>query len=150
MGKREVKVLGFTARNRQLALKTTSRSLTLSEDEEVLEDLISSVEELELARLVLSLNKVGNQLGKALDLGLKSIQIEVIGELIGVDQEKETVDFPFKKVAIVVKPNSEESIVALKEWMDELKRRCPIFTSFYQQLPTKLTLVKEYEQIKVA
>lgn len=150
MEKREVKVLGFTARDRQLALKTTNRSLTLSEDGEIQEGVINSVEELKLARLVLSLNKVGNQLGRALDLGLKSIQIEVIGELTSVDQENVNQDFPFKKVTIVVKPSSDVSIVALKEWMDELKRRCPIFTSFYQQLPTKLTLVKEYEQIKVA
>ncbi|SFJ85798.1 hypothetical protein [Myroides guanonis] len=143
-----VKVLGFTTRDTQFALRTATTSLTIGLLADVSKE-VGTAEEYELAKLAVSIHAVGNQLGLALGLNLKSIQIEVLGEL--ATNETEVADKQiFKKVDIVVKPSSERSIVALKQWMDELKKRSAVFIDFHQKVPTILTLVKEYEQVKVA
>ncbi len=143
-----VKVLGFTTRDTQFALRTATTSLTIGLLADVSKE-VGTAEEYELAKLAVSIHAVGNQLGLALGLNLKSIQIEVLGEL--ATNEKEVANKQiFRKVNIVVKPSSERSIVALKQWMDELKKRSAVFIDFHQKVPTILTLVKEYEQVKVA
>lgn len=143
-----VKVLGFTTRARDFALRTANTSLTIDLGGEVSKDSVAA-EEYELARLATSIHAVGNELGVVLGLDLKSIQIEVLGELLE-KAENEATEKTFKKVNIVVKPSSERSIIALKEWMDELKKNSAVFIDFHQKVPTILTLVKEYEQVKVA
>lgn len=143
-----VKVLGFTTRARDFALRTANTSLTIDLGGEVSKDSVAA-EEYELARLATSIHAVGNELGVVLGLDLKSIQIEVLGELLE-KAENEATEKTFKKVNIVVKPSSERSIIALREWMDELKKNSTVFIDFHQKVPTVLTLVKEYEQVKVA
>lgn len=147
MGTKVVKVLGFTARGGQLAIKTANSSFTLRNNNELLDRMVLESEEFLLARLAVSIHTVGKYLGKLYSIDLRSIQIEVAGELSQADK---AVAFPFRKVNVVVKPNTEGSIIELKNWMDELKKRCPVFESFRKQIPTLLTLIKEYEEVKVA
>lgn len=148
MKKEVVKVLGFTTKDAQLALRTATSSLTLDLKSEVSKDL-GSQEEYELAKLAASIHTVGNQLGVALGLDLKSIQIEVLGELPENPTAAQKNEI-FEKVNIVVKPSSKKSIIVLKQWMDELKKRSSVFIDFNQKVPTVLTLIKEYEQVQVA
>lgn len=143
-----VKVLGFTTRETQFAVRTATSSLTVGVGTAVSKE-VGTAEEYELAKLAANIHAVGNQLGVALGLNLKSIQIEVLGEL-SIQDEAVAPAHAFKKVQIVVKPSSEGSIVVLKQWMDELKKRSTVFIDFHAKVPTVLTLVKEYEEVKVA
>lgn len=143
-----VKVLGFTTRETQFAVRTATSSLTVGVGTAVSKE-VGTAEEYELAKLAANIHAVGNQLGVALGLNLKSIQIEVLGEL-SIQDEAVASAHAFKKVQIVVKPSSEGSIVVLKQWMDELKKRSTVFIDFHAKVPTVLTLVKEYEEVKVA
>ena len=143
-----VKVLGFTTRETQFAVRTGTSSLTVGVGTAVSKE-VGTAEEYELAKLAANIHAVGNQLGVALGLNLKSIQIEVLGE-VSIQDESVAPAHAFKKVQIVVKPSSEGSIVVLKQWMDELKKRSTVFIDFHAKVPTVLTLVKEYEEVKVA
>lgn len=150
MGKKVVKVLGFSVRERQFAIKTANVSFTVQDGRELVRAVNASSEELLLARLAGSIHTVGNLLGSTLKLDLKSIQIEVSGELHMDLQEEVSGAEQFKRVDVIVKPTTPASIVLLKEWMDAVKQTCPVFSMFQQKTPTVLTLVKEYEQINVA
>ncbi|TDS55888.1 OsmC family protein [Myroides indicus] len=150
MGKKVVKVLGFSARERQFAIKTANVSFTVKDGRELVREVNASSEELLLARLAGSIHSVGNLLGSTLKLDLKSIQIEVSGELDSNLQDEVNGVEKFKRVDIIVKPTTPASIVLLKEWMDAIKSACPIFSMFKEKTPTVLTLVKEYDRVKVA
>lgn len=148
MSKKVVRVLGFSVREKELAIKTENLSFTVKDGKELARETNFDSEELLLARLAGSIHATGNLIGTTLNVDLKSIQIEVSGEL----NDKTTVEKPyaFTKINVIVKPTSDASIVVLKEWMDAVKVACPVFTNYKTHTPTIVTLVKEYDQPKVA
>lgn len=149
MEKNVVKVLGFSAREKQFAVKTENFSFTVKDGKELLADNTVSSNELLLAKLAGSIHSIGNLIGNTLNLNLKSIQIEVKG-IVDCDQNEIVSVANFKKIDVTVKPSSEASIILLKEWIDAIKLACPVFTSFRSKTTTIITLVKEYDQINVA
>lgn len=149
MGKQVLKVLGFSVREQQFAVKTANFSFTVKDGRELVRDESANSGELLLAKLAGSIHAIGNLIGKTLDLDLKSIQIEVSGEVNVKDLSEENVQ-QFKRIDVMVKPTTEASIVVLKEWMDAVKLACPVFSNFKEKTPTVVTLVKEYDQVNVA
>lgn len=150
MKTRVVKVLGFSARERQFAVKTANLSFTVKDGRELARDEGANTEELILARLAGSIHAVGNLLGNTLNLDLKSIQIEVSGVLQNASQEGDELVAQFKRIDVIVKPTTLASIIVLKEWIDAVKLACPVFKVLKDKTPTIVTLVKEYDDIKVA
>ncbi|MDR2222189.1 MAG: osmotically inducible protein OsmC [Flavobacteriaceae bacterium] len=150
MEQRVVKVLGFSARESQFAVKTANFSFTVKDGKELVRDVSANSEELILAKLAGSIHAVGNLLGNTLGLDLKSIQIEVSGVLKGAVVEDAFSVEQFKKIEVIVKPSTPASIIVLKEWIDAVKLACPVFTIFKEKTPTIVTLVKEYDQVNVA
>lgn len=150
MSKRVVKVLGFSVRESQLAIKTANFSFTVKDGKELVRDTQVDSEELILAKLAGSIHAVGNLIGSTLNVDLKSIQIEVSG-IVKDDLQKQGMDAgAFKQIDVIVKPTSTASILVLKEWIDAVKLACPVFANFKQQTATIITLVKEYDHVKVA
>jgi len=150
MSKRVVKVLGFSVRESQLAIKTANFSFTVKDGKELVSEVQVDSEELILAKLAGSIHAIGTLIGSTLNVDLKSIQIEVSGV---VKEQEHTGVFDagtFKQIDVIVKPTSTASIVLLKEWIDAVKTACPVFTNFKQQTPTIVTLVKEYDHVNVA
>ena len=100
---RVIKVLGFSAREKQLAIKTENFSFTVRDGRELVREQRVDTQELLLAKLAGSIHAVGNLLGTTLALELKGIQIEVRGELKeGIKGEISMNNF--KKVDVIVKP----------------------------------------------
>ncbi|WP_121967311.1 OsmC family protein [Myroides sp. N17-2] len=149
MGNKVLKVLGFSVRDQQFAVKTANYSFTVKDGRELVRDVNADSGELLLAKLAGSIHAVGSLIGNTLGLNLKSIQVEVSGEIKADDVDKANF-YEFNKVEVVVKPTSEASIVLLKEWIDAVKSACPMFANFNAKTPTIVTLVKEYDQVKVA
>ncbi len=150
MGKKVVKVLGFSVREKQLAIKTANLSFTVKDGKELVREANVDSEELLLARLAGSIHATGNLIGSTLNVDLKSIQIEVSGILDDKIQEVVTQAGMFKQIDIIVKPTSNASILELKEWIDAVKVACPVFTNYKTQTSTIVTLIKEYDHVKVA
>lgn len=149
MKKDVLKVLGFSARSRQFAVKTESFSLTVEDGRELVRRRTKESQELELAALAGSLHSIGFLIGTTLKLDLKSIQIEVQGHIADPYKTPESLE-DFKKIDVIIKPSSEASIVVLKEWIDAVKTACPVFSEFRCSTPTVITLVKDYDQVNVA
>lgn len=150
MSRKVVKVLGFSVRESQLAIKTANFSFTVRDGKELVNAVQVDSEELLLAKLAGSIHAIGNLIGSTLNVDLKSIQIEVSGVLNEV-QDNAGIDIgAFKQIDVIVKPTSTASIVVLKEWIDAVKSACPVFANFKQKTPTIVTLVKEYDHVNVA
>ncbi|MTG98045.1 MULTISPECIES: OsmC family protein [Myroides] len=146
-----VKVLGFSVRSTQFAVKTANFSFTVNDGRDLVRVNQIDSAELLLARLAGSIHYIGNLIGSTLNLDLKSIQVEVRGEVKNNEDDEKSIDITnFKKIDVIVKPTTPASIVLLKEWMDAVKSACPVFTDFKTLTPTVVTLVKEYDQINVA
>ena len=150
MSNKVVKVLGFSVRESQLAIKTANFSFTVKDGKELVKEAQVNSEELILAKLAGSIHAIGNLIGLTLNVDLKSIQIEVSGVVDEALQQQHLDAGVFKKIEVVVKPTSTASIVLLKEWIDAVKLACPVFANFKQQTPTIVTLVKEYDHVNVA
>ncbi|MHC5201913.1 OsmC family protein [Myroides sp. LJL119] len=149
MENKVIKVLGFSARKRQFAVKTENFSFTVDDGLELVRGKNKESKELLLASLAGSLHSIGYLIGNTLNLDLKSIQIEVKAHLD--EKQADSVHLKnFKKVDVIIKPTSPASIVILKEWIDAVKVACPVFSEFKSTTPTIITLVKEYEQVNLA
>lgn len=149
MEKKVIKVLGFSARSRQFAVKTENFSFTVDDGLELVRGNRQESQELLLASLAGSLHSVGYLIGNTLKLDLKSIQIEVKAHVDQSKGQSPSMD-NFSKIDVIVKPSSQASIVVLKEWMDAVKAACPVFTEFKTTTPTVITLVKDYDQVNLA
>ncbi len=150
MGKKVVKVLGFSVREKQLAIKTANLSFTVKDGKELVRNANVDSEELLLARLAGSIHATGNLIGTTLNVDLKSIQIEVSGILDDKINVEVAQAGMFKQIDIIVKPTSNASIIELKEWIDAVKVACPVFTNYKNQTSTIVTLIKEYDHVNVA
>ncbi|MEC4113049.1 OsmC family protein [Myroides pelagicus] len=152
MKKDVVKVLGFSARSKQFAVKTANFSFTVNDGRDLVRVEQIDSEELLLAKLAGSIHYIGNLIGNTLNLDLKSIQIEVKGEKKQTVSEEINISDvnQFSKIDVIVKPTTPASIILLKEWIDAVKAACPVFTDFKKETKTIVTLVKEYDQFNVA
>lgn len=152
MSKKVVKVLGFSAKESQFVVKSKDFSLTLNNEVGFVTSKPSSSVEFLLASLAGSIHAVGKAVAKEQELNLKSIQLEISGEIevVKSDSAVEKSNKGFKTVHVVIKPTSSASIVALKQWMDSVKRRCPVYATMNKSAAVILTLVKEYDEVKVA
>lgn len=150
MSKKVVKVLGFSVREKQLAIKTANLSFTVKDGKELVREANADSEELLLARLAGSIHATGNLIGSTLNVELKSIQIEVSGTLNEEVQEGNAQAGIFKQIDVIVKPTSTASIIKLKEWIDAVKVACPVFANYKNQTSTIITLIKDYDHENIA
>lgn len=152
MGKKVVKVLGFSAKESQFVVKSKDFSLTLNNEVGFVTSKPSSSVEFLLANLAGSIHAVGKAVAKEQQLNLRSIQLEISGEIEATKLEvsEKRTDVGFKTVHVVIKPTSSASIVALKKWMDSVKKRCPVYANMNKSTAVVLTLVKEYDVVNVA
>lgn len=152
MGKKLVKVLGFSAKESQFVVKSKDFSLTLNNEVGFVTSKPSSSVEFLLANLAGSIHAVGKAVAKEQQLNLRSIQLEISGEIEASKWEtsEKRGDVGFKTIHVVIKPTSSASIVALKKWMDSVKNRCPVYANMNKSTAVILTLVKEYDVVNVA
>jgi len=89
---------------------------------------------------------VGRQVADDLDMDLKSIQIEIKGNINTAKIQGFNVKdrSGFETIDLVVKPVTTADLSTLKFWMDEIKERCPIYDNLLNSTPINLVVTKDY------
>lgn len=105
-----------------------------------------------LAGFAGSINAIGILVAKEMEIELKSVHVEITAELEtkkaeGIQTRSRA---GFRKIEVTIKPESDAPLELLKQWMDEVKERCPVRDNLVNSTPVLLTLFKEYNQHKAA
>ncbi|MBQ0118099.1 MAG: OsmC family protein [Flavobacterium sp.] len=144
--KKTVNVLGFTGSGNEFVVKSHDFSVNISNRFEQSENEAASPITYLLSGIAGSINAVGKLVAKDLAIEMKSIQIEISGEIeskkySGVSTRSRA---GLRHIDVVIKPTSNASLGDLKIWMDEVKERCPVYDNLMNNTPVKITLVKDY------
>lgn len=152
MSTKIVNVLGFVGNDAQFVVKAQDFKVRISSNVAGTSVEGPSPVEFLLAGFAGSINAVGQLVAKELNLNLKSLQVEISGELETNKAEGiATRSRPgFRRIEVVVKPTTDAPLTLLKEWIDTVKDRCPLRDNLLNTTPVLLTLVKEYNQSEVA
>ena len=144
MSIQNISVLGFTSPNTQFVVK--SQNLQLKIDEHQCEAIEKNPLEYLLAGFAASINAIGKIIAKEQNFDLQSIQVEISGVIETKKSQgiKTRSRSGFKSIDILIKPNTNASLTAIKEWIDELKERCPLYDNVSNNTPIKVTVVKEF------
>jgi uncharacterized OsmC-like protein len=147
-----INVLGFSGSENQFVVKSQGFNVKISN---TLTNGISndpSPAEFLLAGFAGSINAVGKLVAFELGLELKSLQVEISGELEtkkaeGLNTRSRA---GFRKIEVIVKPTTDAPLGLLKQWIDEVKERCPLRDNLMNSTPVVLTLLKEFHAIEAA
>lgn len=148
MSKTIVSITGVSQHNSQFVVSTKGASLTIDNAISAGSGKLPNPTDYLLAGFAGSINAVGLIVAEELGIELKSVQVEIIGEL----ETRKAEGIPtrsrsgFRKIEVVVKAVSDAPLVLLKQWIDEVKERCPLRDNLMNATPISLTLLKEYKQ----
>ncbi len=144
MSIQNISVLGFTSPNTQFVVK--SQNLQLKIDETQNSSIEKNPLEYLLAGFAASINAIGKTVAEEQQFDLKSIQVEITGVIETKKSEglKTRSRSGFRSIDITIKPNTSASLTAIKQWMDEVKERCPLYDNVSNNTPIKVTVVKEF------
>ncbi|GEP51668.1 hypothetical protein FNO01nite_23400 [Flavobacterium noncentrifugens] len=152
MSLKTVNVLGYAVGNGQFVVKAQSFDVRISKNPLAPELEGPSPIEYLLAGFAGCINAVGKIVAKELNIGLKSLQVEISGTLEldkynGKETDKRA---GFESIQIVVKPTSDATLEQLKNWIQIVESRCPIQDNIVNPTPVHLTLLKEYDSANAA
>ncbi|WP_313807596.1 OsmC family protein [Flavobacterium sp.] len=148
MSNKVVTVTGISENSNQFSVSTNGSSLSINNTISVGSGKVPSPTDYLLAGFAGSINAVGLIVAEELGIELQSVQVDIIGEL----ETKKVEGIPtrsragFRKIEVIVKPTSDAPLVLLKQWIDEVKERCPLRDNLINSTPVLLTLLKEYKQ----
>ena len=151
MSTKIVNVTGFSKNNEQFVVETNSHKVRISNNEYHPELNAPSPIEYILAGYAGCINAVGTLVAKELNINLKSLQVEISGE-INVDKflgNPTTDRAGFKSINVVVKPNALATSEALQNWLSIVENRCPVYDNLINQTPIKVSLVNEHEILEL-
>lgn len=148
MSNKTVSVTGISESNSQFSVSTSGSNLTINNAISIGSGKVPSPTDYLLAGFAGSINAVGLIVAEELGIELKSVQVDIVGEL----ETKKAEGLPtrsragFRKIEVIVKPTSDAPLTLLKQWIDEVKERCPLRDNLINSTPVLLTLLKEYKQ----
>ena len=93
------------------------------------------------------INAVGTLVASELNLNLKSLQVDIKGE-INVDKflgKSTTERAGFNSIEVFINPDIEASPDELKNWLAILENRCPVGDNLKYETPVSLNLVSKLE-----
>lgn len=148
MSSKTVVITGFSGNDNQFLVKTGNSDVNITNSVSGDSAEGPSPTDYLLAGFAGSINAVGLLVAKELGIKLQSVQVEIVGELQtkkanGIQTRSRA---GFRKIEVIVKPTSDASLPLLKQWMDEVKERCPLRDNLINTTPVTLTLLKEYKQ----
>ena len=97
------------------------------------------------------INAVGTLVASELNLNLKSLQVEIKGE-INVDKflGKSTTDRAgFNSIEVFINPETDASPDEIKNWLTILENRCPVGDNLKYETPVYLSLVSKFENAAI-
>lgn len=148
MSNRTIAIKGISGAGNQFLVQTTDSNVTISNSVSGESGKVPSPTDYLLAGFAGSINAVGLMVAEELGIELQSVEVEIIGEL----ETKKAEGVPtrsragFRKIDVVVKPISDAPLELLKQWIDQVKERCPLRDNLINSTPVVLTLLKEYNQ----
>lgn len=151
MSTKIVNIKGYSKNQEQFVIKTENHEVRIGTNQKHPElDAPSPIEYI-LAGYAGCINAVGTLVAKELNLNLKSLQVEITGE-IDVDKYlgKPTSERAgFKTIDVVVKPNAEATTEELQNWLSIVESRCPVYDNLINPTPIQVSLVHEFETSEV-
>lgn len=150
MSTKIVNITGYARNNEQFVVKAENFDVRISKNQNHPElDAPSPIEYI-LAGYAGCIHAVGILVAKELNLDLKSLKIEISGE-INVDKflGNPTADRAgFKSIEVLVKPTAEATTVELQNWLKIVESRCPVYDNLINPTPIQVSLVNEFESVE--
>ncbi|MFD2601911.1 OsmC family protein [Flavobacterium suzhouense] len=142
MNSNSINVLGYSGNNSQFVVKTLNANLRISENSKYPELEGPNPYEYILAGFAGCINALGQQVANEQGITLRSLQIEITGNL---NEPKKGKSRPgFNNIEITLKPAAATSLETLQEWLKEVQRRSPVYDNLVNNTPVDVTLFKEY------
>ena len=150
MSTKIVNITGYARNNEQFVVKAENFDVRISKNQNHPElDAPSPIEYI-LAGYAGCIHAVGTLVAKELNLDLKSLKIEISGE-INVDKflGNPTADRAgFKSIEVLVKPTAEATTEELQNWLKIVESRCPVYDNLINPTPIQVSLVNEFESVE--
>ena len=152
MSNRLVTITGVSGSDTQFLVNANGFELNISNTISGIGNTTPTPTDYLLAGFAGSINAIGILVAKEMGIELKSIHVEIAGELETKKAEGLSTRSRagFRKIEVTIKPESEAPLELLKQWMDEVKERCPLRDNLVNATPVLLTLFKEYNQHEAA
>ncbi|TGD57393.1 OsmC family protein [Flavobacterium humi] len=147
MSNTSVHITGFSENSNQFVVQSQGFNVRISNHISNGNTNDPSPAEFLLAGFAGSINAVGKIVAKELGIELESLFVEISGELQTKKAEglRTRSRAGFRKIEVVVKPISDAPLGLLKQWIDEVKERCPLRDNLINATPVQLTLLKEFK-----
>lgn len=147
-----IKVSGDARPNEQFVVRAQNFQIRIGKNENNPELEAPCPVEYILAGFAGCLNIVGGIVAKELNIEIKSLKIEISGELdidkyLGASTEERA---GFKGIEVTVKPISDASAEELQKWIEIVESRCPVQDNLFNPTPISLNLVQELQVAAVA
>ena len=139
-----INVLGYTGNNKQFVVKTLNTDLRVSENTKYPELEGPNPYEYLLAGFAGCINALGQSVAKEQGIVLRSLQIEITGDLTALSSEGEEAKPGFRTIEIRLKPAATVSREVLEKWMNEVQLRSPAYNMLVNNTPVSLVLNKDY------
>lgn len=146
MSIKTVTIKGFALQGEQFVIKTDNNELRIGANvNDTALDAPSPVEYI-LAGYAGCISAVGNLVAKELNLNLKSLQVDISGDInIDIFLGKSIGERAgFNGLQVTIKPEVEASEEQLQNWLAIVESRCPVYDNLYNKTPIKVNLVSNF------
>ena len=146
MNSNSINVLGYSGNNSQFVVKTLNANLRISENAKYPELQGPNPYEYILAGFAGCINALGQLVAAEQGISLKSLQIEITGNLNEVKPSGK-VRPGFHNIEITLKPAAAAPLEALQRWIKEVQFRSPVYDNLVNSTPVNLNLYKDYSAV---
>ena len=148
MKPQSINVLGYTGNNSQFVVKTLNTDLRINQNAAYSQSAPSPYEYI-LAGFAGCINALGQLVAADLGITLKSLQVEITGNLTMEEDgdDRGRLKPGFKTIEIILKPAAAAPLETLQRWMKEVQFRSPLYNTLVNNTPVKLNLFKEYAAV---
>lgn len=152
MSTKTVTIYGRAKKDEQFLIKTESHDIRISKNKNYPDlDAPSPIEYL-LAGYAGCINAVGTLVAKELKIDYKSLLVDISGD-IDVDKfygRETTARAGFNKITVAIKLEANIGKKELKNWLDIVESRCPVYDNLINPTPIEVQIVSLNEELSVA
>lgn len=151
MSTKTVTIFGKSKKDEQFLIKTESHDIRISKNKNHPDLDAPSPIEYVLAGYAGCINAVGTLVAKELNIDFKTLQVAVSGD-IDVDKfygRETTARAGFPKLKVTIKLDADISKKELKNWLDIVESRCPVYDNLVNPTPIEVDLVISNEEVSV-
>ncbi len=152
MSTKTVTIYGRAKKDEQFLIKTETHDIRISKNKNYPDlDAPSPIEYL-LAGYAGCINAVGTLVAKELKIDYKSLLVDISGD-IDVDKfygRETTARAGFNKIRVAIKFEANIGKKELKNWLDIVESRCPVYDNLINPTPIEVEIVSLNEVLSVA